>query len=98
MTKYKPIRNEMTYQKRSFFTSPPGFSAANTPSWHVTLDRTRTRVFTAAKGRLSSAWGHSPPAPVVTDRMVKYIANSAAKNMSSDDNQTIVPTWTRLGR
>ncbi|GGK88160.1 hypothetical protein Sme01_01090 [Sphaerisporangium melleum] len=30
--------------------------------------------------------------------MVKYIANSAAKNMSSEDSQTIVPTWTRLGR
>jgi hypothetical protein len=30
--------------------------------------------------------------------MVKYIANSAAKNMSSDDSHTIVPTLTRLGR
>ncbi|GAA2578020.1 hypothetical protein GCM10010411_08200 [Actinomadura fulvescens] len=29
---------------------------------------------------------------------MKYIANNAAKNMSSDDNQTIVPTLTRLGR
>src|SRR5687768_10772723 len=29
--------------------------------------------------------------------MVKYIANSAAKNMSSEDSQTIVPTLTRLG-
>ncbi|GLX92591.1 hypothetical protein Hesp01_05410 [Herbidospora sp. NBRC 101105] len=30
--------------------------------------------------------------------MVKYIANSAAKNMSSEDSQMIVPTLTRLGR
>jgi CheY-like chemotaxis protein len=30
--------------------------------------------------------------------MVKYIANSAAKNMSSEDSQTIVPTLTRFGR
>ncbi|GAA3118551.1 hypothetical protein GCM10017600_35580 [Streptosporangium carneum] len=29
--------------------------------------------------------------------MVKYIANSAAKNMSSEDSQTIVPTLTRSG-
>jgi hypothetical protein len=28
---------------------------------------------------------------------VKYMANSAAKNISSDDNHTIVPTLTRLG-
>src|SRR5690242_15610383 len=33
-----------------------------------------------------------------TDRIVKYIANSPAKNMSSLDNQTIVPTLTMLGR
>jgi CheY-like chemotaxis protein len=30
--------------------------------------------------------------------MVKYIANSAAKNMSSEDSQTMVPTLTRFGR
>lgn len=35
---------------------------------------------------------------MLTDRMVKYIANSAAKNMSSEDSHTIVPTLTRLGR
>ncbi|GAA3445619.1 hypothetical protein Pve01_05650 [Planomonospora venezuelensis] len=35
---------------------------------------------------------------MLTDRMVKYIANSAAKNMSSEDSQTIVPTLTRSGR
>ncbi|GII60010.1 hypothetical protein Skr01_00950 [Sphaerisporangium krabiense] len=36
--------------------------------------------------------------PRLTDRIVKYIANSAAKNMSSEDSQTIVPTLTRFGR
>ncbi|GGS87380.1 hypothetical protein GCM10010176_033840 [Nonomuraea spiralis] len=38
------------------------------------------------------------PFPSLTDRMVKYIANSAAKNMSSEDSHTIVPTLTRFGR
>src|SRR3954451_12364736 len=33
----------------------------------------------------------------LTARMVKYIANSAAKNISSLDSQTIVPTLTTLG-
>jgi hypothetical protein len=32
-----------------------------------------------------------------TERIVKYIANSAAKNISSEDNQMMVPTLTRLG-
>jgi hypothetical protein len=30
--------------------------------------------------------------------MVKYIANSAAKNMSSEESQMMVPTLTRFGR
>ena len=33
-----------------------------------------------------------------TARVVKYIANKAAKNINSDESQTIVPTATRLGR
>src|SRR6266516_3426369 len=33
-----------------------------------------------------------------TDRIVKYMANRPAKNMSSLDSQTIVPTLTRFGR
>src|SRR5918992_1266067 len=94
--KYAPIRKEITYQKRSLRTSPR--SAANTPIWQVTLDRTRTVVLNPENNRLNSACGHSPPWAFVTERIVKYIANSAAKNMSSDDNQTIVPTLTRLGR
>ncbi len=34
----------------------------------------------------------------LTDRIVKYDANSAAKNISSLDSQMIVPTLTMLGR
>jgi histidinol-phosphate/aromatic aminotransferase/cobyric acid decarboxylase-like protein len=30
--------------------------------------------------------------------MVKYIAKSAAKNISSEDNHTMVPTLTKFGR
>ena len=33
-----------------------------------------------------------------TARIVKYIANSAAKNISSLESHTIVPTLTMLGR
>jgi hypothetical protein len=33
-----------------------------------------------------------------TERVVKYIAKSAAKNINSLESQTIVPTATRLGR
>jgi hypothetical protein len=33
-----------------------------------------------------------------TPRVVKYIAKSAAKNMSSLESQTMVPTATMLGR
>jgi hypothetical protein len=33
-----------------------------------------------------------------TARVVKYMAKSAAKNINSDESQTIVPTATRLGR
>jgi hypothetical protein len=34
----------------------------------------------------------------VTARIVKYIANSAAKNINSEDSQTMVPTDTIEGR
>src|ERR1700710_2085341 len=36
--------------------------------------------------------------PGCTARIVKYMANRPAKNMSSLDSQTIVPTLTMLGR
>ncbi|GLW21157.1 hypothetical protein Mame01_12000 [Microbispora amethystogenes] len=51
-----------------------------------------------ANGTSRCASGQCVPCPRLTDRMVKYIANSAAKNMSSEDNHTMVPTWTRFGR
>ena len=34
----------------------------------------------------------------MTWRTVKYIANSAAKNINSEESQTMVPTLTMLGR
>jgi hypothetical protein len=34
---------------------------------------------------------------LTTDLTVKYIANKAAKNISSEDSQMMVPTLTRLG-
>src|SRR5580693_2353451 len=42
--------------------------------------------------------GQGRPWPLSTERIVKYIANKAAKNMSSLDNQMMVPTLTRFGR
>lgn len=41
---------------------------------------------------------HIGQSPGCTDRTVKYIANSPAKNMSSLESHTIVPTLTMLGR
>jgi hypothetical protein len=34
----------------------------------------------------------------LTERIVKYIANSAAKNISSEESHTIVPTAVVSGR
>src|ERR1700722_3965868 len=42
--------------------------------------------------------GQGRPWPLSTERIVKYIANSEAKNMSSLDNQMMVPKLTRFGR
>src|SRR5689334_11874875 len=72
-------------------------SAANTPIWHQTELSTRMIVLPSENGMFSFAgsvchsWG-------ATERMVKYIANRPAKNMSSLASHTIVPTWTRFGR
>src|SRR6478609_621256 len=72
-------------------------SAACTPSWHHTDETTRTSVLTVAKGTLSTcvSLAHSSGS---TDRIVKYIANSPAKNISSLESHTMVPTDTMLGR
>src|SRR5664279_2451967 len=79
-------------------TSPR--SAAKTPIWQVIEDSTRTIVNGAAALRSSTTGGggHGAPAPLLTALIVKYIANSAAKNINSDDNQTMVPTATMFGR
>src|SRR3954451_431713 len=101
--KTAPMISVITNQRRSPWTSPR--SAANTPIWHVTLESTRTvvkisekpiRRWTGPSPLTPSNGGHS--ADGVTARTVKYIANSAAKNISSEDNQTIVPTDTIEGR
>src|SRR3954447_19861192 len=72
-------------------------SAANTPSWQVSDDSTRIVVFTEANGtfRIAVLSAHSSG---LTARIVKYDANSAAKNISSLESQMIVPTETMLGR
>ena len=56
-----------------------------------------TSVTGTASARFSSVGcgGQSPPACA---RAVKYIANRPAKNISSLDSQTMVPTLTMFGR
>ncbi len=87
--------NVIVNQRRSAWTSP--FSAANTPIWQVTEESTRITVNVVAYGMFSTSvcFSHCSGAAA---RMEKYIANSAAKNMSSLESHTIVPTLTMLGR
>src|SRR5580692_10724705 len=105
-SKYRAIRNVSTYHSRSpqriglkmpavRLTWPR--SIANTPIWQVTLDASSTRVLVVASGISSFTGGHAWPRPLSTERTVKYMANSAAKNISSEESQTMVPTLTRLG-
>ncbi|GAA4679974.1 hypothetical protein GCM10023324_37310 [Streptomyces youssoufiensis] len=55
-------------------------------------------VFVAENGKFSaSAISFQCSAPV-TDRRVKYIAKRAAKNISSELSQMMVPTLVRFGR
>src|ERR671921_848172 len=77
----------------------PGWncSAFHTPSWHQTELTTRTSVLTLENGTLSFS-GPVTHCSGTTDRMVKYIANSPAKNISSLESQTIVPTEAMFGR
>src|SRR5262249_37837476 len=106
-TKYRPMKNVSTYHSRRPHRAGLKMlpvrliwprSTANTPIWQVTLDSSRTVVLIVPRVRLRSAPGQGSPWLLSTERMVKYIANSAAKNMSSDDSQTMVPTLTRFGR
>src|SRR6516164_6008285 len=104
--KYRPIRKDSTYHSRSphvlgFQTLPVRLiwprSTAKTPIWHVTLDSSSTTVLIVPSVRSRCAPGQGRPSPLSTERMVKYIANNAAKNMSSEDSHTMVPTLTRFG-
>ncbi|GAA2805424.1 hypothetical protein GCM10019017_58830 [Streptomyces showdoensis] len=55
-------------------------------------------VFVAENGRFKAeAFSVQNSAPI-TDRRVKYIAKRAAKNISSELNQMMVPTLVRFGR
>src|SRR5580704_6368833 len=72
-------------------------STANTPIWQVTLDSSSTVVLTDPSAMSRCAPGHGSPWPLSTDLMVKYIANRAAKNISSEESQMMVPTLTRFG-
>src|SRR5262245_37636511 len=72
-------------------------SAAKTPIWHHTELSTRLIVLAAENGILGGS-GSMSDRPGCTERIVKYIANSPAKNINSLASQTIVPTWTMLGR
>ncbi|GAB2773191.1 hypothetical protein GCM10027073_02360 [Streptomyces chlorus] len=55
-------------------------------------------VFVNANGKFSvSALSDQKSGPV-TDRRVKYIAKRAAKNISSELSQMMVPTLVRFGR
>ena len=81
-------------------------SAANTPIWQVKELATSTVVLTMANGMFSIAVSvcHSGSVPfgaawaLVTLRIVKYAANRAAKNISSEASHTMVPTATMSGR
>src|SRR3712207_2326378 len=71
-------------------------SAAKTPIWHHTELSTRLMVLTAENGMFSFS-GSAAHRSGRTARIVKYIAKSPAKNISSLDSHTIVPTWTMFG-
>src|SRR5262249_30250877 len=105
--KYRPMKNVSTYHSRRPHRAGLKMlpvrliwprSTANTPIWQVTLDSNSTVVLIVPSVRSRSAPGQGSPWLLLTERMVKYIANSAAKNISSEDSQTIVPTLTRFGR
>src|SRR6185437_12202277 len=78
------------------------------PHWQVKLEATRMIVNGSAYPTLSlmsppeltppSAGSRIGQSPACTARIVKYMANRPAKNMSSLESQTMVPTLTMLGR
>ena len=73
-------------------------STANTPIWQVTLDSSEHGGVGRRRARCpGEPPGQGSPWPLSTDLMVKYIANRAAKNISSEESQMMVPTLTRFG-
>src|SRR5258708_39028962 len=104
-TKYRPMRNERMYHSRrphfqNFRTLAVRLtwsrSIAKTPIWQVTLDNTSTVVLIDARVGSLCAIGHGSDWPLSTERIVKYIANRQAKNISLLNNQILVPTLTGL--
>lgn len=55
-------------------------------------------MFVAENGMFSASAFSDQKSGPVTDRRVKYIAKRAAKNISSELNQMMVPTLVRFGR
>jgi len=72
-------------------------SAANTPNWAVNDEATRIKVFTRANGTFRIAVSASQISGELALRL-KYMANRAAKNITSLPSHTIVPTEVALGR
>jgi predicted Fe-S protein YdhL (DUF1289 family) len=72
-------------------------SAAKTPNWAVNEEATRINVFISAKGTFK-IWVSADHISGEFARRLKYMANKAAKNMTSLPSQTIVPTEVALGR
>src|SRR5215471_65007 len=104
--KYSPMKKDSTYHSRrpqligcrsDLVRLIWPRSTANTPIWQVTLDSSSTVVFTELSATFRCAPGQGSPWPLSTDLIVKYIANKAAKNISSEESQMIVPTLTRFG-
>ena len=61
-------------------------------------ESTKTVVLIDENGIFSIFVDSNQTAGPCTARVVKYIAKSAAKNINSDESQTIVPTATKFGR
>ncbi|GAB2740425.1 hypothetical protein GCM10027072_39920 [Streptomyces bullii] len=55
-------------------------------------------VFVAENGKFSASAFSDQNSGPVTERRVKYIAKRAAKNISSELSQMMVPTLVRFGR
>src|SRR5437764_7037437 len=83
------------YHRRRPNTSPR--SAANTPHWQVNDEATKMIVNGSEYGMSTSAGGGGHSGEEFWAFTVKNMANRPAKNISSLDSQTIVPTLTMLG-